>query len=134
MNGLVEMKKLMEPFGYKTIQEFARIAKLVSTKGFSVNEFLEFAKSEKEEASKDFFEIKINSKGKREIISKRKITESEKTRFLRPGETELLPGVVCDKCHGEVFIEGLCRHNPLVKQGFVRRGICGNCNAEIKVR
>jgi len=134
MNGLVEMKKLLEPFAYKTIQEFARILKIIFIKGFSVNEFLEFAKLEKEDALKDFFEIKINPKGKQVIVSKRKIIESEKNIFLRSGETEKMNGVVCNKCHGEVYVEALCRHNPLVKQGFVRRGICGNCNAEFGIR
>jgi hypothetical protein len=140
------MKEILEPFAYKTIQEFARIVRSFSKSGYSMDDFEKFAKKEKEEAAKDFFEERIDGLGTKRMVATRKSTPKDrgklctgkkkpvKPEFLKPGETILLPGVVCEKCHGEVYIEGLCRNNPLSKQGFVRRGICGNCGAEFNIR
>ena len=51
--------------------------------------------------------------------------EKKQVPFMKSGETKIMEGVVCEKCKGVVYSEALCRKNPLVKYGYIRRGICG---------
>ncbi len=120
------MKQILSAFGYGITQDCFGLLKTLKDQGFSKEKFLAFMENSKKETN-----ILVKKQMKKEPPIK---NELKKSIFLKPGETVLLPGVVCDKCHGEVYIEGLCRNNPLVKQGFVRRGICGNCNAEFGIR
>lgn len=115
------MDKILSVFGYGIIQDCFSLIKTLEKHGFSHDDFLKSIEESRKE----------NNNSVKKPIKKKK---PGKNIFLKPGETVLLPGVVCNKCHGEVYIEGLCRHNPLVKQGFVRRGICGNCGTEFNIR
>ena len=54
--------------------------------------------------------------------------------LLKPGETETMDGVICEKCRESVYIEGVCGKDKIIKQGFTRRGLCGSCGNEFLVR
>jgi hypothetical protein len=115
------MEQILAAFGYGITQDCFGLINTLGEHGLSHNDFLKFVEKSK--------------KKNNNFVKKQTKKEKPKNNiFLKPGETVLLPGVVCGKCNGEVYIEGLCRHNPLVKQGFVRRGICGNCGAEFNIR
>jgi hypothetical protein len=118
------MKQILSAYGHGIIQDCAGLLRSLKKQGLSHDDFLEFVEKSKADT------LKIAE----DQMEKEKPKRPRKDIFLKPGETVLLPGVVCSKCHGEVYIEGLCRHNPLVKQGFVRRGICDNCGAEFNIR
>lgn len=135
MNGNVN-GKILEAFAYKTIQEFARIIKVLYKEGHSVDDFIEYAKKEKEEAAKDIFEISYKRENKKNVQQVKAVEKSkpQKNIFLKSGDIELMKGVLCEKCQGVVYIEGICPSNPLVRQGFVRRGICGVCGHEFGIR
>jgi hypothetical protein len=121
------MRQILEGYGLGIIQDCSKLLYALDKQGFSLDDFMKFIEKSKKEIIKDT----------EKFVKKRlpkKQPDSTSVKFLRPGETVPLPGVVCNKCHGEVYIEGLCRNNPLVKQGFVRRGICGVCGAEFNIR
>jgi len=122
----MSLEQITEGYGFGIIQDCFGLLQTLEDKGFSKDDFLKFVDASKKEN---------NDSVKKQI--KKEPPKEEKPRknlFLKSGETEKMNGVVCSKCHGEVYVEALCRHNPLVKQGFVRRGICGNCNAEFGIR
>jgi hypothetical protein len=120
------MKQILSAFGYGLIQDCFGLLKTLGKQGLSHEEFLAFVEESKNEAN-DF----IKEEMKKELPKKEK---PKKNIFLKQGETELMKGVVCEKCKGVVYIEGICSSNPLVRQGFVRRGICGACGNEFGIR
>lgn len=120
------MEQILSAFGHGIVQDCFSLIKTLKEHGLSHDDFLKFIEKSKNKNNNPVIKQVKKVQPKKE--------KPRKNIFLKPGETVLLPGVVCSKCHGEIYIEGLCRNNPLVKQGFVRRGICGNCNAEFKVR
>lgn len=120
------MEKILSAFGYGIIQDCFGLMDILKKDGLSRDDFLKFI-----EESKNKNNDPVIKQVKKKLPQKDK---PKKNIFLKPGETVLLPGVICEKCHGEVYVEGLCRNNPLVKQGFVRRGICGNCGSEFNIR
>ena len=122
----MSLKQITEGYGYGIIQNCFGLLQVLKKEGISHNDFLKFVEESKKKDN-DF----VKKQPRKEPLPKE---QPKRNMFLKPGETVSLPGVVCDKCHGEVYIEGLCRNNPLAKQGFVRRGICGNCNAEFGIR
>lgn len=131
---MLVMKKIMEAYGFGIIQDCDGLFTTLKKKGFGVGDFFSYAKDFKNKEIEILKKDVKERETRREKIKQPKKEKPRKNIFLKPGETVLLPGVVCEKCHGEVYIEGLCRHNPLVKQGFVRRGICGNCGTEFFIR
>ena len=137
----VLMKKILEAFAHKTIQEFARILKTFSKKGFTVDDFIEYAKKEKEEFAKDVFEMqKVEENGVKvkKMVATRKSTledrkpkeNPEQKKFIVPGELELMTGVLCSKCGSDVYTTAVCCSNPLKLQGFLRKTICSSCGIE----
>jgi len=120
----MSMKQILDGYGYGIIQDCTGLLQTLKKQGISKDDFLAFVEKTKKEGV-----IKPKPPVKKTENKSKKMP-----KFLKSGETEKMNGVVCSKCHGEVYVEALCRHNPLVRQGFVRRGICGNCNAEFGVR
>lgn len=119
------MKYLLNVHGYGLIQDCYGLINGLKKQGFSYDEFLHFVEKAKKE-NLDLSEKKAKKKGQ-------ELKETNKI-FLKIGEPELMYGVVCSKCKGEVYIEGICCKNSLVKQGFVRKGICGSCGIEFGIR
>jgi len=120
------MKQILSAFGYGIIQDCFGLLKTLGKQGLSHKDFLAFVEESKKD-SNDFVKNQI----KNEQLKKEK---PKKNIFLKSGEIELMKGVVCEKCKGSVYIEGICPTNPLVRQGFVRRGICGVCGHEFGIR
>lgn len=114
------MKKILDVYGYGIIQDCKKLIQGLEKAGISQSDFLDFVEKAKKTPS-----VKVASK---------KVEKIEKATFLKPGETEKMKGVVCEKCKCTIYIEGLCVTNPLVKKGFVRKGICGNCGTEFGIR
>ena len=137
------MKKILESFTHKTIQEFARLARKMIIDKNSIEDLVKFAKDKKEEYAKDMFEeipatevfpktIKAVGKFVPPKNSPKPKLESEpvKSKFIIPGELVKMEGVVCSKCGSELFITAVCCSNPLKKKGFLRKTICEKCGIE----
>jgi len=120
------MKQILSSFGYGIVQDCFGLLNSLKEQGFSRDNFLDFVEGAKKS---DLDLVKSQSKGK-----KPNSKAPEEDIFLKNGEIELMKGVVCEKCKGVVYIEGICSSNPLVQQGFIRRGICGVCGAEFGIR
>lgn len=117
------MKQILDGYGYGIIQDCFGLLTFLEEKGFSKTEFLKFVEKSKTE------NIPITPKAK-----PKKHTKPIKNLFLKPGETEKMIGVKCEKCGGAIYIEGLCPVNPLFQKGFVRKGICENCGNEFGIK
>ena len=131
------MNEILKSFSFKSIQETARIIKSFLKKEYSVDDFIEFAKKEKEDLITEDMEERINSLGEVENIPLTEKTKKEiqkehgtKVSFLKPGELELMTGVLCSKCGSEVYTTAVCCSNPLKLQGFLRKTICSSCGIE----
>ena len=124
------MKNLLEPFDYKVIQEFARLSRSFLKEKYSIDDFLDFAKKEKEEALKDIFEVKFVRKNKKNVM----VTKAVGNKYIVPGDLEVMSGVVCSKCQGKLYITATCCSHPLKAQGFLRKGICRECGNEFGIR
>lgn len=125
------MEKILSVYGYGIIQNLTGLLQTLEKEGFSVRDFLDYA----EKASKNKIkERKVVNKQPKLSKPKQLRTKIKSVSFLKSGETELMQGVRCENCHGEVYIEAICPKNPLVKKGYVRRGICGTCGNEFGIR
>lgn len=122
------MNNIISSFGYGIIQDCAGLLYTLDKEGISHSDFILFVEESKK---------KINGMIPKSVVKPKKKKakpKNGKNIFLKSGEIELMKGVVCKKCKGVVYIEGICPSNPLVQQGFVRRGICGECGAEFGIR
>lgn len=114
------MKNILDIYGYGIIQDCHGVIKNLEKAGISQVDFFNFIEKAK--------------KSPPEKTPTKKVKKIKKTVFLKPGETEKMTGVKCEKCSETVYIEGICPRNPLFSQGFVRKGICGTCGNEFGIR
>ena len=128
----VSVKQILAVYGYGIIQDCFGLLKSLRENSFSHADFLEFVEKiknqDQEVYKKEIKKIKKNREQK-------KVEEPQNSKpFLKTGEIEKMEGVRCEKCRGEVYIESICSTNPMVKQGYVRKGICGTCGIEFGIR
>lgn len=120
------MNQILSVFGYGMVHDCEVLHQALKKQGISRGDFLEFVEKSK---------VGLNGSSKEPVKKQVPIRQAPKKYiFLKTGEIELMKGVLCEKCKGKVYIEGICPSNPLVQQGFVRRGICGECGTEFGIR
>ena len=112
------------------------LKKILNTFGFGLVQDCEvlFDKLEKEQLSLVDLKIFIENQKKspQSMPSKKQVKKENKT--LKPGDLLAAGGIVCCKCHGEIYITAVCCSNPLKRQGFTRKGICAECGNEFGIR
>lgn len=116
----------MEAYGYGIIQNCDGLFQSLEKEGFGVNDFLTYAKDLKNKKIDEFKKKEIDEKKVKKQIKKSIV----KSKFLVPGELEIMKGIVCSKCGNEVYTTVVCCSNPLKAQGFLRKTICSSCGLE----
>lgn len=127
--GVSLMKKIMEGYGYGIIQDCFGLLTVLEKEGFSKENFLNFVEKYKK---KSIEKLELEIEKKRQDIPRKEVPI--KNKFIAPGELEKMENVICSKCQGEIFITATCCSNPLKRQGFLRKGICGSCGNEFGIR
>lgn len=122
------MEQIMEVYGYGIIQDCAGLLQALDVNNFAYSDFVKFV----EKSKKENITSRIVNKPKKNIILKP--VKKIKNLFIAPGELEKMDGVKCSTCQGEIFITATCCSNPLKRQGFLRKGICGSCGNEFGIR
>ena len=124
------MNAIINFYGFGIVQDLMNLHETLVKRGFSFEEFKKFFDGAKVEKTKSVIPAIEPKRSKPQKRESKKIL----IRFLKPGETEKMQGVLCSKCQGDVYTEALCGRNPLVKKGFLRKGICGTCGNEFGIR
>lgn len=127
------MNSILEVFGYGKIADFATMYKMLKSKGFSLEDLLVFVQKEKDRVNTRI-QSRLNRESKQHHENQSKREATKKVLLLRAGEIEKMGGVKCANCSGDVYIEAICGKHSLVKKGYVRRGICGECGIEFGIR
>lgn len=138
-----KLKKSLAVFSFGQLQNFRNLLNIMEKENIVKAEIESFVASAGTKTSQEKKLSAEAAQKRQEKFERQKKTREEYDKqianggrivLLKPGEIELMPNVVCNKCKGEIFIEGLCTKNPLVKLGFARRGICGSCGNEFGIR
>ena len=130
----------LKVFGGAAIREAVAIIDHLEKQGKTIACLRRYVGETREEHSKAITRsdqvAKTAPRKKTTVIKAQRNTRSKRCEIplLKPGETEEMAGVVCDKCHKMVYIEGVCAGNKIVRKGFTRRGLCGSCGSEFLIR
>ncbi len=132
--------KELDAFNIPAITEAVAIIEHLESQGKTVDDLRRYALKLRENQQKEFTikqQIPEDKRRKKSTTVKPHKKTKGRTRvipLIGAGDIEQMTGVICEKCHEMVYIEGVCGRNKIVGKGFTRRGLCGSCGNEFLIR